>query len=114
MDATKEGNLSAVNTLLKKGANVHHNNDDALQWAAVKGHLDILNCLLEADADVHTLDDSPLQLATFHENFDIITCLLDNGATFNPKWRLISQDTRQFCLEYQASSLGPKSALKLS
>jgi uncharacterized protein len=56
IQASKDGNMKAVQTLLAKGADVNAKYDGwtALMWAAFNGHTEIVKVLLEKGADVNT------------------------------------------------------------
>ena len=58
---SKYNQVDFVRYLLSKGADVHANNDYALQWASENGHEQVVKLLLDAGADVHARNDAALQ-----------------------------------------------------
>ena len=50
VQASRNGNLAAVQCLLAAGAD----DDEALRWASQYGHTAVVQCLLAAGANVHT------------------------------------------------------------
>ena len=132
--AAKIGHLELVDCLLSAGADP---NARALISAAFHGHLKVTQRLLEAKADVHiprreiisshedmstihtllnTLHqqhDNALYSAASMGHLDVVTCLLEHGAAFDPDWKYVSPDVRQFCLDFEPV-FGPKSAAKLT
>jgi len=55
------GRTEALRILLRHGANVHTDNNKAIQLAATHGHADTVEALLEAGADSHVLNNATLQ-----------------------------------------------------
>jgi len=70
----------SVQYLLNRGADVHHNNDEALRYASVHCHCDIVGLLLEHGADVHAMKDEALLHATCQGNYSVIKLLLKHGS----------------------------------
>ena len=65
----KRYDLSNVDTfkyLVEKGANIHADNDCALQWSAREGNLDVVQFLVENGADIHAADDYALKLSAIN------------------------------------------------
>jgi ankyrin repeat protein/Tfp pilus assembly protein PilF len=60
--AAKNGNLTAVQTILANGADVNAkdttNGATALMWASQNGHTEVVKCLLENGADVNVKDNN--------------------------------------------------------
>ncbi len=56
-EAAKAGNSSAVEALLRDGADVNARESEdhtyALHWAAASGHLEVVRLLVDAGGDVH-------------------------------------------------------------
>jgi len=67
---------------VKSGADIHANDDEALQEASYYGHATVVECLLKAGADVHAKDDNALRLAS--EN-TVVKCLLKAGANVHAR-----------------------------
>ena len=63
--------------LLKAGADVHANEDEALRYAAENGYTEIVKILLKAGADVHADDDEALCLAIGGGHTEIVKILLE-------------------------------------
>ena len=62
--AAAGGHVPAAALLLARGANIHYNNDDALQLAADQDHLDMAAFLLDNGADlVHGVNEAARQRA---------------------------------------------------
>ena len=60
----KRYDLSNVDTfkyLIENDANIHADNDCALQWSAREGNLDVVQFLVENGADIHANNDSALR-----------------------------------------------------
>jgi ankyrin repeat protein len=73
--STEIGFLPGVKLALENGANVHANNDYALQRASRNGHKDVVELLLKNGANVHAYDDYALQLASANGRKDVIELL---------------------------------------
>lgn len=59
--ACQNGHLPIVKLLLKKGADIHADQDAAVEWAAREGRISVLEHLVEKhDADVQGRDNAPL------------------------------------------------------
>jgi hypothetical protein len=76
------GFLPGVILALKKGTDVHAENDRALRWASLRGHIDIVELLLKSGANVNAVNvkDTPLSWASYNGNKDVVELLLKNGA----------------------------------
>jgi len=60
-NASYEGELSKVKSLLEQGAKIDVNENTPLRWASSNGHLDVVKYLLSKGADIHaSLGDSLL------------------------------------------------------
>lgn len=90
-DASIEGNLSLVKSLIEKGADIHFNNDSPLLNAVSKGYLDIVRYLVES----HGIDlkhyegkkgvDGIMTKAIQSENVDLVKFLLEKGVSMTSK-----------------------------
>ena len=61
----KNGNLEIVDLLIKKGLDIHINNNDALRKSAANGHLQIVKLLLENGADFSANNNEALMLQNY-------------------------------------------------
>ena len=74
------GKADYVQYLLDAGANVHAENDYALQWASDNGHEKVVKLLLDAGADVHAEDDLALRWASHNGHEKVVKLLKDHIA----------------------------------
>jgi len=58
--AARNGHRELVKYLLEQGADLHAENDEALQLAAVNGHLEVVKYLLEQGADSNLINEQML------------------------------------------------------
>ena len=91
-DAAMRGDVEAVRTLIKSGADVNAAQGDgmtALHWAAMDGHADIAEVVLRAGASVDPLTRlgayTPLHLAAQESEAAVAALLLDAGANANAR-----------------------------
>ena len=75
-----EGSTPFVEPLLRHGADVHHNNDEALRMASSVASTDVVQRLIDAGADVTALDNQALCNAANDVNAPMVLVLLKNGA----------------------------------
>lgn len=92
VDAAMKGDIAAVRTLLKQGADVNTAQGDgmtALHWAAMKDQVEMAQMLLYAGANVHAVSRigniTPLSVAAKNGYADMTRTLLKAGA--DPKTR---------------------------
>lgn len=78
--AARVGDLNGVKAALAAGADIHAQDDYALQWAASRGHLDVVEYLLAAGSDIHANEDFALRWAVEHSQTEVVACLLAAGA----------------------------------
>jgi ankyrin repeat protein len=79
-EAASQGNLIAVERLVKQGANIHANNGWALNLAATLGHSEVVKFLLDRGADVHPVGDRALRNAAARGHAEVVGLLLEYGA----------------------------------
>jgi hypothetical protein len=72
--------LDFVEYLLAAGADVHTNDDWALQWASENGHTEVVKVLLDASADVHAVDYWALRWASHNGHTEVVKVLKDHIA----------------------------------
>lgn len=91
--AATRGDLSDVNTILDKGADVNSRDQfgrTALHWASLGGQPEVARLLLANGADPKAVDDqghSALHVACAMHNHEVAKLLVDNGADVNQKDR---------------------------
>ncbi|KAJ7145199.1 hypothetical protein C8R43DRAFT_1197445 [Mycena crocata] len=83
--ASEYNHIRIVELLLKRGADIHAGDDDALQRAAGAGNLEVVNLLLEKGADIHAGDDAALQAATESSKLEVMQLLLEKGADIHAR-----------------------------
>ncbi len=89
VDAARNDDRMAVESLLKQGADVKEQDDDgstALAWAAIRANLEMINALLKAGADPNQANElgvGPLALAIQNGSADIVQELLNHRADPN-------------------------------
>ena len=66
--------------MVKKGADFHAREEEALTNAAYNGHLDIVKFLVEKGANLHIRKESALGLAAWDGNLEIVKYLIEQGA----------------------------------
>lgn len=66
-----------VEVLLKYGANVHAENDLALQKASENGHIEVVKVLLSYGANVRARNDEALIIASQGDHRDVVKLLLE-------------------------------------
>lgn len=89
-DAARDGDLSAVETLLSGDPGLIEGTDDdgrgPLHWACAGGHAELAEYLIERGADVNHRDntgDTPLLLALYRRHADAAVVLIESGADVN-------------------------------
>lgn len=86
MNASKDGNLAAVQAVMERGAKVdEHSNKGkrALMFAASEGHLDVAQWLIDQGADVNVVDNygtTALIVAATAGHHEVVKLLLEHGA----------------------------------
>jgi ankyrin repeat protein len=69
------GHLSIVELLVKAGASVHANNDEAIRWASDSGHLSVVELLVKAGANVHANNNEALRWASSSGHLPVVEFL---------------------------------------
>ena len=91
IQATKDGNLNKVKSLISKGANMNATKWgwNALIWASYEGHFKIAKYLISKGADVNVKDDffgnTALMNASLNGHFELVKFLVSKGANVNAK-----------------------------
>jgi hypothetical protein len=71
----KWGTKTGIRKLIKAGADVHANNDEALRGASYNGLVESVKVLLENGADVHANNDRALHLASCYGHVGVVELL---------------------------------------
>jgi ankyrin repeat protein len=77
----EKGDIDGVRLALKRGDDVHHNNDSALRASVYYGHLEVVQLLLDHGANVHAQNGFSLAFASKHGYLNIVKLLLERGAS---------------------------------
>jgi len=80
MKIVPSGNLSMVELLVRKGANIHELNEFALRSAAEHGHLPIVHFLINNGADVNAYNGHAICLGVYHQRANVVKYLIEHGA----------------------------------
>ena len=67
--------LNVIKQLVKQGADVHADDDYALQLAASNGQLEVVKYLVEQGADIHAWDDYALRWAAENGQLEVVKYL---------------------------------------
>lgn len=78
--AADNRHLHVLEYLLSQGADVHINGEYALCWAARHGRLDVARVLVAAGANIHVHEEYPLRTAAYEGQLEVVNWLLDMGA----------------------------------
>ncbi len=72
--------VAAVQWLVERGADVHHNRDRALKVSAQMGHLPVVRWLAsKGGADVHVEFEDPLRYSAWHGHLPVVQWLVEEG-----------------------------------
>ncbi|TNE27826.1 MAG: ankyrin repeat domain-containing protein [Alphaproteobacteria bacterium] len=82
-EAAKIGSIALMQDALDNGADIHDQDDCALQWSCHEGQYDATQFLLEQGADLHADGDKPLKWAAEKGHQRIVRLLLVYGANFH-------------------------------
>lgn len=80
MNAAEQGNLKLLKELEKEGADIHAQNDWALQKSSRNGHIETVKYLIDRGADVKADDDYSIQYAASNGHTAVVKTLLDKGS----------------------------------
>ena len=80
IEAAEEGDLQEVKQLTQHGADIHAENDYALQLAARNGHLEVVKYLIQSGAEIHAGNDAALRWAARNGHLEVIKYLIRSGA----------------------------------
>ena len=111
--ASKFGLVNFVKKALELGADVHANDDGALQWASGKGHVEVVKVLLGAGADVHAYNDEALRLASENGHVEVVKLLKKRGSQ-NEFQDILSEQAIEKILKPKTKSEIEKGLAKLS
>jgi ankyrin repeat protein len=101
-EAAQTGDIVLMQDALDNGAEIHHNNDSALQWACYKGHRDAAEFLLENGANPRADGGKPLKHAAEQGRYAVVLLLLERGAEFST----LSADLQiKYAAAFEASKL---------
>jgi ankyrin repeat protein len=74
--AAKEGNLANIKLLIKQGADIHSDYDEALRSNAANGHLETVKYLVEHGADINLV----LANSAYYGHLKVVKYIIENGA----------------------------------
>jgi hypothetical protein len=122
ISAAFSGNLSEVDRLLKKGANVNAKRQDgitALMGASIEGHIEMVEFLLAKGADINAAaanvygrNSTACSLAFQARHLDIVELLIKAGASFrepevtSPAGRADCESLKRYCPDCCSSVTG--------
>ncbi len=81
--ASEKGYLDTVTFLVRRGADIHAFNDDALRCASEGGHLEVTRFLISSGADIHANNDEALKCASKHGHLEVTQFLVQSGANIH-------------------------------
>ena len=81
--SSAKGELNLVKEAIKRGADIHAYNDEALRWASQNGHLDVVKYLVENGANIHSNDDFALRWSANAGHLEVVKYLVENGANIH-------------------------------
>ena len=83
IEAVKNNDLENIKRLVEQGANLHADDEEALQWAAEKGHLEVVKYLLERGANLRACVGWALRWAARNGHLKVVEYLLEKGANLH-------------------------------
>ena len=81
--ASANGHLDIVKYLVEHGANIHVNNEYALRLASSNGYLEIVKYLVEKGADIHAVHEAALRFASANGHLEVVKYLISIGANIH-------------------------------
>lgn len=78
--SARNGYLEAVQFLVDNRANIHANDDYALQLSAKNGNLEMVQFLVHNRANIHASDDLARQWSAKNGHLEVVQYLVKNGA----------------------------------
>lgn len=81
--AIKVGNMKNIIILIKNGANIHYENENALIDSIRYNRLDIVKVLIENGSDIHIDNDYPFFLSISHGCLNISKFLIEKGSNIH-------------------------------
>src|SRR6185436_2766810 len=81
--ATLYNNIIGIKYLVKLGADIHEDNDIALQWSAANGYIDIVKYLIEHGADIAANYNYALRWSVKFGHIEVVKYLVKNGVDIN-------------------------------
>jgi ankyrin repeat protein len=79
-ESARQGNIKRIKQLIKKGVNLHSENDMALVQAAETGQLEAVKFLLDKGLKINTQLNAPLRFAASRGHLNVVKFLVENGA----------------------------------
>ena len=83
IESIMEGEIELVKETIKRGVNIHHDNQLALRWASAKGHFNIIKYLIDNGANISAVNEQSLILASSNGHLEIIGYLVCLGANIH-------------------------------
>ena len=69
---SNKGSIKGIEYLIRKGADIHANNEYAVQIAAKRGHLEVIKYLVERGADIYKYVNSMLKNARVYGHLKVV------------------------------------------
>ena len=112
IEAAKTGKTEEVKKLLKAGADIHAERDQALRYAANNDHTETVKLLLERGADIHAQEDAALRWAAINGHTETCKLLLTHYKTTELKTLLEREDFPQDLIQKEIQTRNTKLAQK--
>ena len=72
--------LNIIKYLVRKGVDIHRDNEQSLMLACINGSLDVVKYLVENDADIHAKEEDCFIMACRNGHLDVVKYLVSKGA----------------------------------